>query len=86
MTYSDALDEDLSRHEPRRERYPSVWREIAVGLGIATIGILMALSVVQANSAQSRTVQHASEHAAPLRHDSRATEDGVSLTPPLRSL
>jgi hypothetical protein len=86
MPYSDALDGDPSRHEPRPERYPSVWREIAVGLGIATIGILLTLSVVQANSAQSRTVQHELAHTAPLRHDSRATVDGLSLTRPLRSL
>jgi hypothetical protein len=86
MSYSDALDEDLSRREHRREHYPSVWREIAVGLGIATIGILLALSVDRANSAQSQTVQHPPGHAAPLRHDSRATMDRPSLTSPLRSL
>jgi hypothetical protein len=55
-----------------------IWRDIAVGLGIAAIAILMTLCAIGAGMAQPRVVLHSPGVVQPLHGDPAATVSGPS--------
>lgn len=76
----------LGGRSPRRSRRlpgSMLWREIAVGLSVATIGITLALYVVAAGMVQPRIAQPSPLLALSHRLDTTPTVGGPSLTPPL---
>jgi hypothetical protein len=60
------------RRSPRARR-SGLWQEIILGLGIAAIGIVMAVSVVRVVSPQPERLQHPPADALTLQFDPGAT-------------
>jgi hypothetical protein len=67
-----------SQHEGRPQRQPSwppgtnLWREIAIGLAVAAIGLVLVLCVIGTGATQPRTAQHAAGPTLALHNDPAA--------------
>jgi hypothetical protein len=72
-----------SPSRPQRLSISMLWQEIATGLAIATIGIMLAVCVISAGVMTPRIAQQAPRVAPSLRLDTSGTVPGLSLPPPL---
>lgn len=72
MIRHDASDGGWLEYQPPGARTQALWREIAIGLGIAAIGIFLTLYVIHAGVAQPRVIHHAPGFVAPLHGDPAA--------------
>ena len=59
----------------------NLWREIAIGLGVATAGIVLALCVVRASVAHARVAQPVAGYAAHAANDQAAPAPSQSPAP-----
>jgi hypothetical protein len=49
-----------------------IWRDIAIGLGLAIVGIALVLCVAWPGTAQPVAAQHAAPHSVALAHNQAA--------------
>ena len=81
MTCHAALQGRCAQRRLPRMLPSELWREIAVGLGIAIIGLLLALCASRAGAARPATEQHVPGSAMSLHDAAAATPAGSFLAP-----